>query len=247
MLSALEEEKTGACDGTVRLIWLCVGLLSLLLAGCGTREYTGGPDMPRGSKTYTVRGQTYRPYLTANGYREEGIASWYGPNFHGKKTSSGETYNMYDLTAAHKLLPLGTRLRVTHLRTGRSLIVRVNDRGPFVDDRIIDLSYNAARSLGVVGPGTARVRLEALGSVAGSRQGDLSGNFYIQVGAFQQESSARAMVQALRNRNLGGRTFFSDSLGLWRVQAGPFTSLTRAEDVADSLSGLYPGAFVVAD
>ena len=137
-------------------------LLSLSLAGCGLMDFGGGGGGTRGTKTYTVRGKTYRPYLTADGYREDGIASWYGKDFHGKKTANGERYNMYSMTAAHKLLPLGTKVRVTHLRTGRSIVVRVNDRGPFVGNRIIDLSYAGARELGIIGTGTARVRVEAL-------------------------------------------------------------------------------------
>ena len=86
-----------------------------------------------GTKTYTVRGKTYRPYLSADGYRGRRVASWYGRDFHGKTTANGERYNMYAMTAAHKLLPLGTKVRVTHLRNGKSIVVRVNDRGPFVE------------------------------------------------------------------------------------------------------------------
>ena len=226
--------------------WLLLGLWVFLASGCAVID-TSGPSMPRGSRTYTIRGTTYRPYLTADGYREDGIASWYGRDFHGRPTASGEMYNMYGMTAAHKLLPLGTNVRVTHLGTGRSIVVKVNDRGPFVGNRIIDLSYTAASQLGVVRNGTARVRVEALGSVQGAQQGDLTGSFYIQIAALSQESSARNLVASLRSRRLGGRMFFSPNLALWRVQAGPFQSLTRAEDLAESLDRQYPGAFVVAD
>jgi rare lipoprotein A len=92
----------------------------------------------------------------------EGIASWYGPDFHGRRTANGEIYNMYGMTAAHKTLPFDTMLRVTNLENGRSVVVRVNDRGPYAKGRIIDLSKSAAEKIGMIGPGTARVRLEVL-------------------------------------------------------------------------------------
>jgi rare lipoprotein A len=111
---------------------------------------------------YTVLGRTYRVLPTAKGYRERGSASWYGYKFHGRLTSSREVYDMYAMTAAHKTLPLPTYVRVTHLENGRSIIVRVNDRGPFVDGRIIDLSYAAAAKLGVHVTGTAPVEVVAI-------------------------------------------------------------------------------------
>ena len=222
-------------------------LLSLSLAGCGLMDFGGGGGGTRGTKTYTVRGKTYRPYLTADGYREDGIASWYGKDFHGKKTANGERYNMYSMTAAHKLLPLGTKVRVTHLRTGRSIVVRVNDRGPFVGNRIIDLSYAGARELGIIGTGTARVRVEALDGFDGVRPGDMDGRFYIQIAALSNQSSAQDLVRRLQGRNLGGRAFYAPSLGLWRVQAGPFNSLNHAEDLSYELNRQYPGNFVVAE
>ena len=229
---------------------LLIMVLCLSLAGCGLFQPSmpsGGKSSVRGTKPYTVRGKTYRPYLTADGYSEEGIASWYGKDFHGKKTANGEIYNMYSMTAAHKLLPLGTNVRVTHLQNGRSILVRINDRGPFVGNRIIDLSYVGAKELGMLGTGTARVLVEAVGGVRGARSGDLDGNFYVQVAALSRKSSAQSLVQKLKSQNLGGRAVYAPSLGLWRVQAGPFSSLSRAEDMGDSLAGRYPGCFVVAD
>lgn len=112
--------------------------------------------------TYEVFGHTYHVLDTSRGYDEVGVASWYGEPFHGRRTSSGETYDMNRLTAAHRSLPLPTYVEVTNLENGRQIIVRVNDRGPFHDGRLIDLSYAAARKLDVVGPGTARVRVRAL-------------------------------------------------------------------------------------
>jgi len=117
---------------------------------------SGNPD------TYVVFGRRYRVSETSEGYREQGIASWYGKAFHGRKTSSGQPFDMFELTAAHKSLPLPTLARVTHLESGRSIVVRVNDRGPFAGGRIIDLSYAAAQRLGMVEQGTARVEVVAL-------------------------------------------------------------------------------------
>ena len=104
-----------------------------------------------------------KPVGSEPGATQQGIASWYGPGFHGRRTSSGEIYDQFDLTAAHQTLPHGTRVRVTNLTNNRSVLVRINDRGPFVDDRIIDLSYAAARQIEMIGPGTAPVRIEVLG------------------------------------------------------------------------------------
>ncbi len=163
-------------------------LAALLLAGCFGSRGPGGasagrdgspgreadgdyPDVtPRrepitraGNKSpYTVLGKTYHLLPTAEGYREVGIASWYGTKFHGRATSNGEPYDMFAMTAAHKTLPIPAYVRVTNLENGRSAIVRVNDRGPFHDDRIIDLSYAAARKLNVFDQGTARVEVVAI-------------------------------------------------------------------------------------
>lgn len=115
---------------------------------------------------YEAGGHTYHVLKTSEGYEAEGVASWYGPNFQGRRTSSGETFDMYKMTAAHRTLPLPTYVEVTNLENGRKAIVRVNDRGPFKKDRLIDLSYVAAVKLGVVGTGTARVRVRAVGPAA---------------------------------------------------------------------------------
>jgi rare lipoprotein A len=112
--------------------------------------------------SYVVNGRRYHTLTTSSGYRERGIASWYGTKFHGHRTSSGETYDMYRMSAAHKSLPLPTYARVTNLRNKRSVIVKVNDRGPFHDNRIIDLSYAAAAKLGILGEGTGLVEVEAI-------------------------------------------------------------------------------------
>lgn len=120
------------------------------------------PVRSANSRPYTVMGKRYRPMLAREPYREQGAASWYGRKFHGRQTANGETYDMYEMTAAHKTLPLPSYARVTSLENGRSVIVRVNDRGPFLHDRIIDLSYAAANRLGFVNSGTGKVEVELL-------------------------------------------------------------------------------------
>src|SRR5262245_60323849 len=134
----------------------------------------------------------------ARGATQEGVASWYGPGFHGNKTSSGEVYDQFDLTAAHRTLPLGSRVAVTHLATGRTVEVRINDRGPFVDDRIIDLSYAAARQLGLVGPGTGRVRLDVISTPGTTFQ--TMALFAVQVGAFTDQGNAERLRSQLEGR-----------------------------------------------
>ncbi len=127
------------------------------------KTLSGNPE------TYVIDGVTYRVMDTSDGYHEEGVASWYGGYFHGRRTSSGDVYDMYQMTAAHKSLPLPTYVRVTNLENGRSVVLRVNDRGPFVEGRIIDLSYAAATRLGMADQGTARVEVVALDPPARDR------------------------------------------------------------------------------
>jgi len=164
---------------------------------------------------YEQFGKTYYLLLTSEGYREKGMASWYGTKFHGRKTSNGETYDMFAMTAAHKTLPIPCYVQVTNLENQRSIIVRVNDRGPFHGDRIIDLSYAAAKKLGYSDRGTARVEVVALSpkpnqansektphidelAMARSRDSDpLPGNAYLQAGAFRSKQSAEALQQKL--------------------------------------------------
>lgn len=161
--------------------------LSLMLAtllcvsfGCASKtskfpqQEKGGTPGKKKSKSkgtgtqrpYVIKGVTYYPIPSAVGYMEQGLASWYGEPFHGRKTSNGETYDMYGDTAAHKTLPMDTMLLVKNLENGKSTVVRINDRGPFVQERIIDLSYTKAKTLGVVGKGTAKVEIVALGAQA---------------------------------------------------------------------------------
>jgi len=134
------------------------------------------------------------------GFIQTGEASWYGPEFHGKPTSSQEIYNMHDLTAAHNTLPLGTFVMVTNLSNGKSIVVRINDRGPFVKGRIIDLSYAAARALDMIGPGTARVRVEVLRHLSPP---PAPLKFSVQVGSFIVRENAEGLRRQLEKRYQG--------------------------------------------
>lgn len=133
-----------------------VVFLVVLLSSCVNFQQT------HKTPSYRVYGKPYQVLSSSKNYHEKGVASWYGRKFHHKRTSSGERYNMYELTAAHKTLPLASRVLVTNLNNGRQVIVKVNDRGPFVSNRLIDLSYAAAKRLGMVGRGLANVDVKAL-------------------------------------------------------------------------------------
>jgi rare lipoprotein A len=150
--------------------------------------------------TKVPQGSTSPQVPTVTVQAEEGIASWYGDPFHGRPSASGEIYNMYDLTAAHRTLPFGTQVRVHDLQNGESIDVRINDRGPFVEGRIIDLSYAAAQAIHMVGPGSARVRLELLnpGLIAGP--GAEPGVFAVQVGAFRHFDNAERLKARVESR-----------------------------------------------
>lgn len=159
---------------------------------------------------------------------EQGIASWYGPGFHGRKTANGEIYNMHEMTAAHKTLPFGARVKVIDLETGRSVIVRINDRGPFVEGRVIDLSYAAARALGMEKKGTARVALKILQEDK-DRGKSLQG-VYIQAGSFTEKANAiRQMNKVWKITGYKPRLFVSENR--YRLILGPWKERQEAEDV----------------
>lgn len=178
----------------------------------------GNPDV------YEVAGLQYHVLTSAQGYTETGMASWYGRKFHGERTSSGETYDMYAMTAAHKRLPLPSYVRVTNLDNGHEVVVRVNDRGPFHSKRIIDVSYAAAVQLGMIEQGTARVKVEAI-TVGSGRVGDPANPaLYLQTGAFADATNARDLAERLEELGMD-RVFVSPTAGeppLFRVRLGPF-------------------------
>lgn len=167
-----------------------------------------------------------------------GIASWYGPRFHGRRTASGERYNMNDLTAAHRTLPFGTLVEVRNVRNGRSVVVRINDRGPYSKNRVIDLSFAAAREIGAVLPGTAPVELYL------SSTGGAPPRFTVQVAAFSEEDRAQDLKRDL-SRIYPEAVVRSD--GTWnRVQVGAFEDRDQAETLRRELAALGMTSFVVA-
>lgn len=245
-----------------KLSYCLLGLI--LLSSCSTSTKPPPSPVisyPPGVKPYCVLGKCYFPLLSAEGYVEEGIASWYGPQFHGKKTSSGEIFDMNGMTAAHKTLPLGTYVRVTRLDNGRWIIVRINDRGPFVGDRIIDLSRRAAEELGMIPNGTARVRIEALQPatliqyaknqyrwIPEPVPSPWQGLFEIQVAAFENKQNAYKFRDSLikRHPDAGIETYYFGGKMLYRVKIGKFSDLHRAREFLETIRAEFPGAFVIA-
>jgi len=200
---------------------------------------------------YEVAGRRYVVLPGAAGYLERGVASWYGPDFHGKRTASGEDYDMYAMTAAHKTLPVPCYARVTNLSNGRSVIVRINDRGPFVGNRIIDLSYSAAARLDMLRSGTAFVEVRTVGpgETAGAAGSAVAATapavasprkLYIQVGAFADAGNARRVLARLQQAGLsqafiasGGHT---DHLA--RVRLGPLAGVAEFDALNARLAAL---------
>jgi rare lipoprotein A len=247
-----------------------LGVAALLLQACGAPRVqdsapapgTALPPLPSdpvpraeprsrygNPESYVVFGRRYHTLRTSAGYRERGIASWYGSKFHGRRTSSGETYDMHAMTAAHKTLPLPTYVEVTNLASGARIVARVNDRGPFHDNRIIDLSYAAARKLGIVREGTGLVEVRALTpgedtrpvaraipaatwSVAGMPR------IYLQVGAFAERRNA----QRLRTRlaSLPGAVVRVQEVrvagrAMYRVRVGPLDDVSAADRLSERI------------
>ena len=248
---------------TARLI--AAGLLAAVLLGaCATRD--GGyyqddgpprklsvdPDtvadaVPRaeppsatGNHPYRALGRMYYPVDSAHGYRERGVASWYGRKFHGRRTSSGEPYDMFAMTAAHRTLPLPSYVRVRNVANGRTVVVRVNDRGPFSKDRIIDLSYVAAHKLDIVANGTGVVEVEAItpGSAGAAHGAPVTSaattpsKFYVQAGAFVSEANAVALKGRLLRAGFAPVEIETGELSdavVYRVRVGPIASAEEAD------------------
>jgi len=222
-----------------------------------TRSEQGNPS------SYVVFGKRYRVLDSADGFRQRGIASWYGTKFHGRQTSSGEVYNMHAMTAAHKTLPIPVYVHVKNLDNGRSIIVRVNDRGPFIDGRIIDLSYAAAKKLGVDGPGTANVEISTLGpgenkpssvvrSIPLVDEADLNVPMYIQMGSFSNPLNANNLVKNLISANESTARVSSlqtDNGLFYRVRVGPLYDIDEANAIVRRLKtkGFQTARIVVAD
>jgi rare lipoprotein A len=208
-----------------------------------------------------VNGETYYPLPDSHGFVQKGKASWYGKKFQGRPTASGETYNMYLETAAHKTLPLGTYVRVTNLRNGKTVVVRINDRGPFVKGRVIDLSYASAKKVQMIGPGVVDVKVVALGkqvasrrSPAGSRPvlevSDLNkGPFTVQVGAFSEKQNAVRLANRLKilfDHVTVTATLDENRRTLHRVHVSKSETLGRAGRMEKQLEDMgFTGAFIV--
>jgi len=247
---------------------ILLAALCVMLASCGSSRIrdsapsgsTSIPDLPGdpvpreeplsrygNGPTYEVLGKTYAVLPSGSGYKERGVASWYGTKFHGRLTSSREPYDMYEMTAAHKTLPLPTYVRVRNLRNDRSVIVRVNDRGPFVHNRIIDLSYAAALKLDMIGDGTSLVEVTAISfdepggdrpvrkvepaeppapppAVEAPRKLGPDHEIFVQVGAFGDRSNAERRRALLNSAGIPGVFIFADDAAsppIYRVRIGP--------------------------
>lgn len=256
------------------LKYLALILLLLALTSCAgptkrgviypEERVTRPPEarVPPTQRPYIVLGKKYHPIKSAVGFEEKGLASWYGSDWHGRMTSNGEVYNMYDLTAAHKTLPMETRVRVTNLRNDKETVVRINDRGPFVKDRIIDLSYKAAKEIGLIGPGVTPVKLVALGRpVRAYRDGKLQtilqqpksyyvGEFTIQVGSFKERTNARRLRDKLsREYDNAHITIYNEGPEIFhRVRISRYDDLLQAMKARDELiRNGFSDAFVVAE
>ncbi|WP_191964489.1 septal ring lytic transglycosylase RlpA family protein [Marinobacter confluentis] len=268
------------------MVFSAVLVAALLLSGCGTSppdhssRYTIDQDRaPEGNfdvsgladatpryepprsagnmSTYTVWGKSYNVLGSNENYVKRGTASWYGEKFHGHKTSNGETFDMYAMSAAHKSLRIPSYARVTNLDNGRSVVVRVNDRGPFHGDRLIDLSYAAAKKLGYLGSGTARVEVAAItvrpdgsmtlaGRPFGEQPSPVSGGesagenraLFVQLGSFSQRHPAQTLLDRARRlveAPMRVREVVTASGRFHRVQAGPFNSEGEALEAQTSL------------
>lgn len=202
------------------------------------------PRSTRGNPAfYDVLGKRYFVLAEADGYLERGVASWYGPGFHAASTSNGERYDMYAMSAAHKTLPLPAYVQVTNLRNGRSVVVRVNDRGPFKDGRIIDLSYTAATKLGMTRDGTAFVEVRALAAeqTASPPAPASTSVLYVQAGAFATEANASRLLAQLRAQGVDKTFVRQDELSgqtLYRVRVGPIPSVGEFDRVVARLKSL---------
>ncbi|MDF1880573.1 septal ring lytic transglycosylase RlpA family protein [Sulfurimonas sp. MAG313] len=211
-------------------------------------------------RPYTVMGKRYYPSVVRVGEKFSGRASWYGPNFHGKKTSNGETYSMWQMTAAHKTLPMNTVVKVTNKSNGRSVVVRVNDRGPFVNTRIIDLSKKAATELNMVKTGTALVRLEILGfnkkgqtkitktSIQKNLKEKIVGKYALQIGSFSKIEGAISTQERYNDVSKRYKAIIKDiDNGNKRLFKVFLVGFQGEEEARDYKEKYFSGAFIVRE
>jgi len=247
------------------ILLLLAGLVSLtgcgVLTGKGKKPPPTGGVVPATQRPYTINGKTYYPLPSAEGFKETGIASWYGKPFHGRQTSNGETYDMFTLTAAHKTLPMNTQLLVHNLENGQEIVVRVNDRGPFVQGRVLDLSVAGAKQLGLYGKGTAKVRLTALGEVVPCGKEEVKtrcflphealdkGEFFVQIAECSDQAKAEVLLRQMfeQGKNAVIQPYDSPIGRFYRVQirVGADLREARQQEKVFAKAG-FPGAFVVA-
>jgi len=204
---------------------------------------------PKPNKTgrpYRASCKTRHPLVR---YEEKGIACWYGPSFHGRRTSSGEVFDMYKLSAAHKLLPMHTKISVTNLDNGKSLTLAVNDRGPFVPGRVLDLSYGAAKTLGMVDRGHARILIRASGAAKREHTGNPQGEFCVHVGSFDAKADALLLLEDMKLRRYKASLLKiarvrGEGKTRWKVEVGPYNSVSEAYRAKSTVVQHYPSAFV---
>ena len=257
--------RIAACALVLPLIGACTfgvpigerGSAQITVAQPTKKSKQGNPS------SYVVYGKRYYVLDSAKGFKQRGIASWYGPKFHGRKTSNGETYNMYAMTAAHKTLPLPVYVHVKNLENGRSAVVRVNDRGPFIEGRIIDLSYAAAKKLGVDGPGTAKVEISALAAgestpsetvraIPLNHQQAQDVPLFVQMGSFSNQTNALNLVQdllAVDEASAQISRLQTENGLFYRVRVGPLYDIEEANAILRRLKnkGFQTARIVVQD
>jgi len=252
---------------------ICLSLMLMIFTGCSfiTVEHDSAPDRPvdisavpdaipkaetrskyGNPESYVVFGKRYYVMNDNGGFTQQGIASWYGKKFHGRRTSSGETYDMYAMTAAHKTIILPAYVEVTNIENGKKVVVKVNDRGPFHENRIIDLSYSAATKLDAVANGTALVKIRVVDSGYKSQQvpekreapvethspDHSPGDFYIQVGAFSELGNAenlRRKLNTISNSLVKISQVVVDNRSLYRVRIGPLSDVRYADKIVQQL------------
>ena len=237
--------------------YTCMMVMLLALSGCSTTttkesiqdgppsgppvDISAIPDavpapiqVPLKNTPYTLGGVSYQPLATANGYSEAGLASWYGTKFHGKQTANGEIYDLYKMTAAHKTLPLPSYVKVTNVENGHSVVVRVNDRGPFHSERLIDLSYVAARKLGFADSGLAKVTIEGIDLETFTRSPIRDGQLlYLQLAALKSHHNAQLMRREIfAKTGVQARVVKSEeATPIYRVRIGPVESPEHLEQL----------------
>ncbi len=247
--------------------------IALFLSGCfgksskvsyksppATKTVNNSPSVHQATmRPYVVFGKTYYPTMVNIGDTYTGTASWYGKDFHGKKTSNGENYNMNALTAAHKTLPMNTMVKVTNQKNGKSVVVRINDRGPFVANRIIDMSKEGASRLDFINQGTAQVKLEILGftgtvaadssKLTSEQKSVVINDFDVQIGAFRNINGARTYQDQFSYQDGRYKAVVKEGVheeqAIYRVWLQGFRSEEEARDFISS--GQYPGSFIVRE